>query len=90
MTRLKREQLQTRAKEAAGDSGDVDQTKLELLMEEDSAVAKVFEEVYKDTKMEAEHDYVKLRDLHAKFDMVEDPKLMADKLRSRWFDLDKT
>jgi hypothetical protein len=43
-------------------------------MEEDPAVGTVFEEVYKGTKAEAEADYVKLRDLHAKFDGLADAR----------------
>lgn len=58
MSRLKRDQLQQQAKEAAKSAGDsdVDQVKLELMMDEDPAIEKVFAEVYRDTKMEAEHD----------------------------------
>ena len=89
MNRLKREQLQARAKEAAGEEGDVEQTKLELLMDEDPAVKTVFDEVYKDTKTDAEHEYEKLRKLHEKFDMVKDERKMADKLMSRWFNVEK-
>lgn len=33
---------------------------------------------------------MRLRDLHEKFDTLSDPNLMADKLKSTWFNLDRT
>ena len=97
MTRLRREQVDKQVAEAmakerrtgAGASGDRDQKKLELVMNEDSLMAQVYQENYQDIKEAAEREGNDLRDLHKRFDYYYDKEKMADKLPTRWYNLEE-
>mgnify|MGYP001050689875 CR=1 FL=1 len=85
MTRLKRERLDKEVSK----SDDPQETKLKKLMDEDGMIAKVYQEVYSDVKMQAEAESDALKELHSKFDYYYDKEKMADKLPTHWYNLDK-
>ena len=97
MTRLKREQIEKRAQKdlAANqsdtrvDQGDRDERKLELVMAEDGIMAQVYQQMYSEVKTGAEQEMDDLKKLHNKFDYYYDKDKMADKLPSRWYNVDE-
>lgn len=95
MTKLKRDQLdqeiaaKLRSDGKAADVSLLEDEKLKTLMESDEALARVYQEVYKDVRDAAEYEADALRELHSKFDKIYDKEQMRDKLDSRWYNLDK-
>lgn len=97
MTRLKREQIEKRAQKdlAANqsdtrvDQGDRDERKLELVMAEDGIMAQVYQQMYSEVKTGAEQEMDDLKKLHNKFDYYYDKDKMADKLPSRWYNVEE-
>ena len=76
MSRLKREQIEKKVAK----SSDREETKLKMIMDEDSMIAKVYQEVYSDVKMQNEAESDALKDLHDRFDYYYNEEKMADKL----------
>jgi len=97
MTRLKREQIEKRAqKDLAAtqtdtrvDQTDRDERKLELVMAEDAIMAQVYQQMYNEVKTGAEQEMDDLKKLHNKFDYYYDKDKMADKLPSRWYNVEE-
>jgi hypothetical protein len=96
MTRLKREKIdQQVADEVAKgsdkglkeDSAYLEERKLGLIMDEEPLMAKVYQQVYREVKEEAEAELDELKAKHALFDEVYDDEKMADKLPSEWYDV---
>jgi len=50
-------------------------------------MAKVYQEVYSDVKLQNEAEPDALQDLHERFDTYYDKDKMADKLPTQWYDL---
>ena len=83
MSRLKKEQIEKKLSKAA----DKEEQKLKLIMDEDPLMAKVYQEVYSDVKLQNEAEPDALRDLHERFDTYYDADKMEDKLPTQWYDL---
>ena len=97
MSRLKREQIDKQAqKDLAGsqsdtkvDQADRDERKLELVMAEDAIMAQVYQQMFSEVKTGAEQEMDDLKKLHKKFDYYYDKDKMADKLPSRWYNVEE-
>ena len=76
MSRLKKEQIEKKLSKAS----DKEEQKLKLIMDEDPLMAKVYQEVYSDVKLQNEAEPDALQDLHERFDTYYDKDKMADKL----------
>ena len=85
MSRLKKEQIEKKLSKAA----DKEEQKLKLIMDEDPIMAKVYQEVYSDVKLQNEAESDALQDLHQRFDTYYDKDKMEDKLPTQWYDLQK-
>jgi hypothetical protein len=59
---------------------DKEEQKLKLVMDEDPIMAKVYQDVYADVKLQNEAESDALLDLHERFDTYYDKDKMADKL----------
>ena len=60
-----------------------------MLMDEDSLMAGAYQETYKDVKGGAEAEMDELKELHNKFDYYYDNDKMADKAKSRWYNVEE-
>lgn len=58
-------------------------------MAEDAIMAQVYQQMYSEVKTGAEQEMDDLKKLHKKFDYYYDKDKMADKLRSRWYNVEE-
>lgn len=58
-------------------------------MADDSIMAQVYQNMYNETKIGAEQEMDELKKLHDKFDYYYDKDKMADKLPSKWFNVEE-
>jgi hypothetical protein len=94
VSKLKKEQLEIETKtkiqkmSSEGKSGDEvnrDKIKLELVMNEDPLISQLYREVLGEVEAVKRKDDSKLRDLHDRFDAYFDPDVMANKLKTDFF-----
>lgn len=74
-------------KDLKEDAGHLEERKLSLIMDEEPVMAKVYQQVYREVKEEAEAELDELRAKHALFDEAYDDEKMGDKLPSEWYDV---
>lgn len=72
--------------ESKGQPVDRDQVKLDLLMNEDPLISKLYREVLGQIKSENEAEEEYLKTLHKNFDSYLNPDIMAKKLGTEYFD----
>jgi len=58
-------------------------------MAEDAIMAQVYQQMYNEVKTGAEQEMDDLKKLHKKFDYYYDKDKMADKLPSRWYNVEE-
>jgi len=58
-------------------------------MAEDAIMAQVYQQMYNEVKTGAEQEMDDLKKLHSKFDYYYDKDKMADKLSSRWYNVEE-
>ena len=57
-----------------------------MLIDENPAISKVYQEIYAEVKDNAEAESNYLKELHDKFDYYYDNEKMANKLATQWYD----